>query len=123
MKLFFSFLFLFASMFGARDANASQSVLKLAPGSHATIKLSENPSTGYSWRIDRRAKLEPRYIAHRRRWSSRAAEGIVIGAPGTHKWSVEALSSGQAIVDFVYQRPWENAPVRTHRVTVQVKTR
>ncbi len=122
MKLFFSFLFLFASMFGAGDANASQSVLKLAPGSHATIKLSENPSTGYSWKIDRQQSSNLDILRIDDGGVARGG-GNLIGAPGTHKWSVEALSPGQAIVDFVYQRPWENAPVRTHRVTVQVKTR
>lgn len=122
MKLLFSFLFLFASMFGAADAAASESLLKLTPGGSATIKLSENPSTGYSWKIDRQQSSNLDILRIDDNGVARGG-GNMIGAPGTHKWSVEALSPGQAIIDFVYQRPWENAPVQTHRVTVQVKTR
>jgi inhibitor of cysteine peptidase len=118
------FYFVLALLFAASGADASDAVLKLATGGRASISLTENPSTGYSWRIDREQSANLEILRLDDGGFVRGdADGPRIGAPGKHRWSVEALSRGRATIGFVYQRPWENAPARTHRVTVQVKGR
>jgi predicted secreted protein len=122
MNRLLSFFFILTLALGLEAASASDDVLRLAPGGRASIKLSENPSTGYSWRVDRSQSSNIDILRIDDLGFARAG-GKRIGAPGTHAWSVEALSAGRAVVAFVYRRPWENAPVRTHRVTVEVKRR
>jgi predicted secreted protein len=43
-----------------------------------------------------------------------------MGAPGLHRWSIEAVSAGRARIGFAYRRPWEAQPVRRHDVVVDI---
>lgn len=116
----FSALLFVLTLF-ALDARASDEILKLSKGARAMITLAENPSTGYSWKIDSAgsANLDILRIVDGG-FVRRGGGAQMVGAPGVHKWAVEALAPGQATINFIYLRPWENAPVRTHRVVVRV---
>jgi len=93
-------------------------IMRLAPGRAGRIELKENPSTGYRWRLDPEASdgldiLSISDDGHMR------GENMP-GAPGTHRWTVKALSPGDAEIQFVYQRSWEPAPLKTLRVEVEI---
>ncbi len=45
------------------------------------------------------------------------------GAPGVHRWSIEAASPGNASITFVYRRPWETSVARRHEVVVDATAR
>lgn len=92
--------------------------LRLRPGATTTLRLPENPSTGYSWRLDAAASSGLDHVAlvdggHRRGQN-------MPGAPGLRLWTIRALSPGTATLRFVYQRPWEPGPVETRSVDVEV---
>lgn len=102
---------------------AGDQSLRLFPGKGVSIELKENPSTGYSWRVDRDASANLTIL--------RIVEGgftpamgqggqARVGAPGARRWTIEALSKGRARVEFVYERPWEKQAVERHTVEVEV---
>jgi len=106
----------------ASSSRADEPAIRLSPGRLRTVTLPENPSTGYTWAIDRAASRGLGAIAisdggHKR---GRAAPGGPPGAPGERLWTIRALAPGHAEIVFVYRRPWEPAPAETRRVAVDV---
>ncbi len=106
------------SLFVALPAQASD-VIKLAPGGSAIFTLQENVTTGYSWRIDQAASrdLDILSISDGGRSGGRRR---MVGSPSVRHWKIQALKPGRAQIVFVYQRPWEPAPVRTRSVEVEI---
>jgi len=94
-------------------------IMRLAPGRSGRIELKENPSTGYRWRLDRTASDGLEILSFSDDGHMRGEN--MPGAPGTHRWTVKALSPGDAEIQFVYQRSWEPAPLKTLRVEVEVQ--
>ncbi|MGJ0505655.1 MAG: protease inhibitor I42 family protein [Methylocystis sp.] len=109
---------LVAFLFVALSGLAMAETLRLAPGADTTFRLSENPSTGYSWRIDAAASAGLDHVAIIDRGHQRGEN--LPGAPGAHGWTIRALTSGKATIHFVHQRPWEPAPVETRDVVVEI---
>lgn len=103
--------------------------LRLAPGARGEIALEENPSTGYVWRIDAAKSVNAEIVGIENCGFTRPAVPEAaparIGAPGVHKWTVEALAAGGAKILFVLERPFEHGkrPVRTQEVEVTVESR
>jgi inhibitor of cysteine peptidase len=94
-------------------------VMKLSPGRSAIFSLQENVTTGYSWRIDQDASHNLGILAISEGGHS-AGPRRMVGGPGAHHWNIRALDPGRAEIIFVYQRPWEPAPVQTRSVVVEV---
>jgi inhibitor of cysteine peptidase len=109
---------LLLGVFVALPAQADD-VIRLAPGRSAIFTLQENVTTGYSWRIDQAASrnLGILSISDGGRGGGRRR---MVGSPSVRHWKIRALQPGQAEIVFVYQRPWEPAPVQTHSVEVEV---
>lgn len=93
-------------------------VIRLSLGASRTIELPENPSTGYTWRIDRAASEGLDRLAITDGGHRRGAN--MPGAPGKHRWTIRASKAGRATIRFDYQRPWEPAPVETRSVAIDV---
>lgn len=101
-------------------ARAADQTFDLTVGQSVTIKLQENPSTGYRWTIDAEASSNlPILRISDLGFSQNASGKHLLGAPGIHRWSVTAVSAGSASISFVYQRPWEGTPVRRHQVAIE----
>jgi inhibitor of cysteine peptidase len=105
------------------NADAAEQRLRLHPGGQTKVQLQENPSTGYKWQIDRAnssnlalVRIADDGFAR----NERATGKRLVGAPGIHRWTIEALSLGNARISFIYLRSWERAPVRRHELVVQV---
>ncbi len=109
---------LLLGVFVALPAQADD-VIRLAPGRSAIFTLQENVTTGYSWRIDQAASrnLGILSISDGGRGGGRRR---MVGSPSVRHWKIRALQPGRAQIVFVYQRPWEPAPVQTHNVEVEV---
>ena len=119
-------LLLAAAILTATDigADAADQTLKLAVGQEATVELEENPSTGYRWTIDAKAGANASILRISDRGFSQGAGGKrLLGAPGIHRWSIEAISAGSASVTFVYARSWEATSIRSHQVMIQAVAR
>jgi len=123
MRVQFAFPFLVAAMMTAPsiDAAADQTLM-LAVGQQAAIELEENPSTGYRWAVDATASSNLSILRIGDLGFSQDSGGKrLLGAPGIHRWSVEATSAGSASVSFVYRRPWEATFARKHQVTIEAR--
>jgi inhibitor of cysteine peptidase len=105
----------------AQVQKSEQSVV-LTSGAQATVELTENPSTGYVWRLDsQRSKNAGIVKVVDQGFSPPASDRPPVGAPGRHRWSLEAVGAGRAELVFVNLRPWEDRPVREHAVAVEVR--
>ena len=93
--------------------------IALSPGHKKMIVLPENPSTGYTWKIDQEGSDNLAILAIVDQGHKRG--GSMPGAPGKHSWSLRAKARGHAILQLVYQRPWEPAPIETRRIEVDVR--
>jgi predicted secreted protein len=107
---------------GSASAQAGDETVQLTPGGHATIDLTENPSTSYAWRFDAaRSKNAAIVRVVDEGFTRPPSDTPPIGAPGRRRWSLEGLSAGRAELLFVYQRPWEDRAAREHAVAVEVR--
>jgi len=69
--------------------------------SNITIRLEENPTTGYRWNVTSSVGLQylnETYIA---------PETELVGAGGVHQWQYVAAEPGSAEFIAIYWRPWE----------------
>ncbi|MBM3551577.1 MAG: protease inhibitor I42 family protein [Alphaproteobacteria bacterium] len=94
-------------------------VIRLASGGSANFSLQENVTTGYSWRIDQSASRNLGILSISDSGRS-VGRRRMVGSPSVRHWNIRALKPGQAEIVFVYQRPWEPAPVQTRTVEVEV---
>ncbi|KKG18135.1 protease inhibitor I42 family protein [Methanosarcina mazei] len=78
--------------------------IRIKNGEIFILQLRENPSTGYSWELNVSEGLD---ILSDGYTQDQAPEGQV-GVPGTHSWTIEAVSLGSQQVNGIYKRPWEN---------------
>ena len=98
------------------DSGGTASLIPYQP---LVVRLPANPSTGYSWsytvkgddvlRLDSVSGVVP------------TANGMV-GTSGDEVWSFRAQGSGNAVLTYIYARPWEkNAlPAKTFTLKVEV---
>jgi inhibitor of cysteine peptidase len=94
--------------------------VSLSPGASTTIVLSENPTTGFKWRIDTGQSSNLAIIDVIDGGYQAAGSGLM-GASGSHRWQIEARAAGTARVVFAYARSWEHkAPAKTYVVEVDV---
>jgi inhibitor of cysteine peptidase len=100
------------------DSDAGRQVV-LNPNQSLEVSLSGNPTSGYQWLLDPASAAilkpagEPVY----------RPDSALVGAGGTYTWRFTAIAVGQAPLQFVYRRIWEQdtPPLRTFAVTVVVK--
>ena len=77
--------------------------MELKTGDTFYVKLNENPTTGFSWKMnitDGLAVVSDEYIA---------TDTELVGAGGVHEWEIQAVDYGTQQVTAVYMRSWENA--------------
>jgi inhibitor of cysteine peptidase len=72
-------------------------------GSNVTIRLDENPTTGYQWNATVSAGLKPL----EENFIPSDTTGQLVGAGGIREWVFEAETVGNATFDAVYIRSWE----------------
>lgn len=114
----------FLAWVSATAAQAADQTFQIAVGQQATLELAGNPSTGYRWAIDANASSNLSILHIKDRGLSRNAGGKnLLGAPGIHRWDMQAASSGSARMIFVYRRPWETTVARRHQVAVESTAR
>lgn len=106
-----------AALLLASPALADETV-RLRPGASTTLRLSETPSTGYTWRLDTAASAG---LDHLQIVDGGHQRGKNLpGAPGQRLWKLRARTPGTATIRFAYQRPWEPDPVETRAVVVEI---
>ena len=94
--------------------------IDLPQGATLLVKLSSNPSTGYSWAVKgdpSPLKLEKTSVKKGKQSSKK------VGAPGVQELRFDATSAGMASLTLEYRRPWEYtaSPAKTFSVRVNVR--
>ena len=90
---------------GVYNETANGTSVKIPLGSGGLIvRLSENPSTGYSWNATVTSGLTIIDDAYE---ADPQSQGMV-GAGGTHFWIVAGTAEGEQKFSAIYMRPWEN---------------
>lgn len=85
--------------YGAADNGKT---ITVSEGSSFKIILDENPTTGYTWN----ATLTPGLAVSDSAYVQGGSHGVV-GAGGTHEWTLKATGKGEQQFTAVYKRPWE----------------
>lgn len=74
-------------------------------GETFTVKLDENPTTGYQWSY---AVSDENVVAlSKDEYAADRTAGDIEGAGGQRVLTFKALSKGTAAIDMVYERSWE----------------
>ncbi|MCQ1536459.1 protease inhibitor I42 family protein [Methanosarcina sp. KYL-1] len=85
------------------------------------LKLSENPTTGYSWELELSpglTLLKDEYI------QDEPPEGVeqpLVGAGGVHLWEIKAEATGSQQVKGIYKRPWEEETGKEDNFTLNIE--
>jgi inhibitor of cysteine peptidase len=72
-------------------------------GAVITVKLQENPTTGYSWNLTTTNGLQIINDTYQPTYST----GKMVGSGGTHSWDISAVATGDQKIKGVYMRSWE----------------
>ncbi len=85
--------------------------VEMNKSSTITLKLPENPTTGYSWQLN----VTPGLTITNDTYVPAQTSGNIVGAGGTHVWELIASSTGSQSIQGIYKRPWE--PVMGNETT------
>jgi inhibitor of cysteine peptidase len=95
------------------DANNGK-LITLQKGQTFSLKLAENPSTGYAWQLHLSKGLK--LVSNEYVPGSSGA----LGASGTHVWTIKAVKNGYQQVNAVYKRPLEKTTPQDKRFKLRV---
>ncbi len=68
-----------------------------------TVKLQENPTTGYQWNLTNTPGLKIIKDAY----VPSDTTGKLVGSGGTHIWDISTVAKGEQKIQAVYKRSWE----------------
>ena len=80
--------------------SGNATMLSLDKGTVFTVRLDENPTTGYSWNATTTAGLT---VLN----STYISGGNMPGAGGVHEWKIQATGTGAQEFNATYERSWE----------------
>ena len=72
-------------------------------GAVITVKLQENPTTGYSWNLTTTPGLQIINDTYKPTYTT----GKMVGSGGTHIWDISAVATGEQMIKGAYMRSWE----------------
>lgn len=84
----------------------NENTIYIKEGHAFFLKLKENPSTGYSWKLslsDGLNQLSDKYHPF-----ESSENNFAIGAGGFRLWKIEAVNKGNQQVEAIYKRSWES---------------
>jgi predicted secreted protein len=95
-------------------------------GNELTIEMSENPATGYAWKVESHSpdlmilsSYTPDDAPTRRPRPQIPPEGPLVGGSGTRCFRIRAKTVGRHSLVLVHQRPWMiEAPLERREYTV-----
>jgi len=95
--------------------------IELELGQILVVTLESNPSTGYQWEILENDESVLKQFGQAEFKPSDTSEQPMVGAGGWEIFRFKAVSAGQATLELVYHRTWEDAePLKTFSIQVTV---
>jgi inhibitor of cysteine peptidase len=100
------------------DETSNGRTLEAALGQTVEICLTENPTTGFRWRMAQAAEPVGTLLCDAFEPGRQAP-----GQPGIHRWQFKVVAAGSGPLRFVYRRSWEDdaAAASVFSVTLSVK--
>jgi inhibitor of cysteine peptidase len=98
------------------DQSRNDSVAEIRVGETVRIQLSENPTTGFRWRLQADGAPALRLIQ-----DTFEASGSAPGSGGSRCWTFAADHPGSIELRMELQRSWQPQPVRSFGITLDVK--
>lgn len=92
-------------------------VIEVKEGNTFTIKLEQNPSTGYSWQFERPYNQSYLQLVEQKDLPRKA---LLPGAPVMHQWVFKALKPGTTLIVLEYIRPWDSIRQNVRREEYKV---
>lgn len=89
------------------DADDNGNRVELEKGQVLVITLFSNPSTGYRWEVVECQEPILQQKGEAEFKSSDTGHPPLLGAGGMETFRFEAKNTGEAILQLVYHRPWE----------------
>ena len=83
----------------------NHATVKVHKGNSITVRLPENPTTGFTWNLS----ASPGLLVVSDSYIPSDTTGKLIGSGGTHVWDISAQSAGIRTIQATYMRPWEQA--------------
>jgi len=103
-----------------REFTASDNgrTLTLPAGTHFTVRLESNITTGYSWQLD---AVDPAVVLNTGN-NYVGPTAPMPGAGGHEDWEFVTQAAGTTTLQMAYRRPWEtdNPPAETFALTITV---
>lgn len=93
--------------------------VKLAEHGRLQVALCSNASTGYSWSDS--AQISDHTVLWQTSHTTIPSSSSMLGAPGTEKWTFQALHEGTTTISLQYGRPWEGSGGDGWSLRVDVK--
>ena len=117
MSIIMFFCSLFGISFGEKDAASAEMLELNADKTVLSVNISENATTGYRWNCTVKdggviEKIADKYVY--------TAPSDMVGAPGTRTFSFRAVEDGKTEIILDYARSWEDAPIRTVVIGIEV---
>jgi inhibitor of cysteine peptidase len=103
----------------ASDDDRTSVAFSGVPGDTFPLRLSTNPSTGYSWSIGQQPDAK---VVCLLQTSMVKAAVALTGAPQSQVWTFRAVSPGTTTLTLIYARPFDHgaAPAKTVTLTFTV---
>jgi len=86
------------------DGGSNGKTVTLAPYSTVTIRLKENPTTGYSWVVTLPEGLSVVSDVY----TPDAVPTGIVGSGGTHTWQLQPSQFGTYTFRAIHMQPWMN---------------
>lgn len=110
--------------FSKKRVEKNSFTIKARVGREFAIKVSSNPSTGYSWSLAKLRKSGILVLLSKTKMgeftSVNPSKGFV-GALGMQRYVFYPKRPGKQVLKLVYRRPWEKTPVAINTYYVKVK--
>jgi inhibitor of cysteine peptidase len=101
--------------------NDNGKTIYIKKGDAFYLKLKENPSTGYSWKLSLSKGLNMLTNKYYSPESSKKGGRLIVGAAGFHLWEIKAMDKGSQQVTGIYKRSWEKETGREQTFKLYVK--
>ena len=93
-------------------------------GQRLEIKLPENPSTGYSWKLEAKPIATMNFELKEGKYIPDNKKQNLVGSGGMKVFEISLLSLGRLEIEGCYFRPWEKCNMqkdKTFKVLIEAK--
>jgi inhibitor of cysteine peptidase len=99
------------------DESDNGQTIELAAGDTIEIVLPETRSTGFRWQT----VTAPTPVCAITVETSEPPAAARPGAPGTHRWRLQAKQAGDCELKLAYRRPWEASAHAAREFSIRIR--